>query len=341
MTDRRHRDLALTLLGKTDVLVLSCQLSRDFVAQLFARRFLANRQPLLELISTDHESEEALQDTLDQLNPVPSPVYSWARARARWSRHRNEVYTDRPIILNAHTQVREGPDGNLRGVYSFDIVANDAAGRPGSNLDPSVVRLEQGVLDTTAETLLTSGAGRWTAGNGQTVSSVSEMYRRASAQGIEWLTIRSVSDPAWQKLELGADARARISQDLAAGYVVVAPKRAVMLDGRAAQGWWRVDPRNGQSLGVDDRGWGVTMVEYAFKLSIIAANLALCTAEVAQVAGDMRSPRGAFLGGLLMGLCFVGGGAAATGLGGGGEMMFLAGEFFDVIGSGVGFFFGK
>lgn len=282
MTDGLHRNLALALLGRTDILILGCQPSREFVGHLFAQRLLDDRQPLLNLVSTAPQEEETLQGMLADVTPVPGPLYGLAMARSRWSRYHNDVYSDRPIILSAHQQVREGPDGDLAGAYSFDIVANDVAVRTDSKIDAPLVRLEQGVEDTAAEWLLAS-AFLETGGDGQTTSSVSEIFRLARAQGVDWSAIRSVDDPAWQRIQLGADARARINQDLAAGYIVVAPNRPVMLNGHTRVGWWRVDPKSGQSLGVDDMGWGATIVEYMHIVANVSS-IGLCLHKAKKMA---------------------------------------------------------
>ncbi len=110
-------------------------------------------------------------------------------------------------------------------------------------------------------------------------------------------------------MALGADARASLRQDLAAGYVVVAPNRPVMLAGRPVIGWWRVDPTTGQSLGVDDRGWGQDIVEYAF----IAFHTALCIHAASELAGKAPSPR-KVAAGLAIAFCVAFGGFAGVGL---------------------------
>jgi hypothetical protein len=55
------------------------------------------------------------------------------------------------------------------------------------------------------------------------VAGVSEMYAQSAGQGVKWVTLRSVTDPAWQGMRVEADARARVIHDLSDGYVVVAP----------------------------------------------------------------------------------------------------------------------
>lgn len=63
-------------------------------------------------------------------------------------------------------------------------------------------------------------------------------------------------------MELPRDIRSRIEQDLAAGYAVMLPKNPVSFDGRELIGWWRIQRETGEALGIGERGWGQTTVEW-------------------------------------------------------------------------------
>jgi hypothetical protein len=76
------------------------------------------------------------------------------------------------------------------------------------------------------------------------------------------VTLRSADDPAWKGVELPADVRVRIGQDLAAGNVVVVPTKPIERDGHPSFAWWRVDATTGRSLGMTAQG-GATMTERA------------------------------------------------------------------------------
>ena len=140
-------------------------------------------------------------------------------------------------------------------LVATDVVANQIGVDPAVT-DPFALRLEQGVLDTNAEALLMTER--------PTASNAGWAYA-ASSSG--WATLRSVNDPQLASLKLPDDTRRRIGEDLAAGYVVVAPNAPVAIGTDAFSGWWRIDPRTGQSLGMGGSGWGQDMVEYV----IIAA----------------------------------------------------------------------
>jgi hypothetical protein len=72
----------------------------------------------------------------------------------------------------------------------------------------------------------------------------------------------------WQSVELPHDVRARIERDLAEGYVVLVPRKAILMEGQSVVGWWRVDPRNGQTLGIGENGWGLSASETLLLISV-------------------------------------------------------------------------
>ena len=80
--------------------------------------------------------------------------------------------------------------------------------------------------------------------------------------------MRSADDAAIQSLP--ADAQARMKQDLAAGYVVVAP--ATLPADRAAC-WWRIDPKTGQTLGIGAMGWGQSSTETTLHYTRVTLNV--------------------------------------------------------------------
>jgi hypothetical protein len=225
---------------------------------LMAEGLLANREVLLELFrSAAAIAPKALLEKLAKLKPLPSQLYSLALAREGWSRFRGDVYLDRANILSYHKYPRLSPRGALRIAEGVDIVANDIAVRLGSGTTPFLMRLEQGVLDTNAEAFVLAHAK--IAGIQENTA---EIFAQSERQGIEWLIIRSLNQLTWQSLELPHDVRARIERDLAEGYVVMVPNRAILMEGRPVVGWWRVDPRNGQTLGIGESGAGIAFVEY-------------------------------------------------------------------------------
>ncbi len=289
------------MMGKTDILVAGCQLAPSFVSHLFAERLVSDGQPVLDLLSNMSSTVDVLQGIAAKITPLPGPLYQLALARSSWSGYRNDVYIDRPIVLTAHTRGHETGSGNLNQSYSLDVVRNDVAVRPDSDIDPAIVRLGQGVADTAAEATLVSGIdGAQPAAHGG-MDNVSEMYARRTDHAAKWITIRSTSDSAWKGIQLDADARERLSQDLSNGYLVVAPDHSMTVNGRPTFGWWRVDTKTGTTLGMGEQGWGAAMVEYA----ILIVDCAMCVSEFAPKGGGRVDNAGNFGNVLGMATCLM------------------------------------
>jgi hypothetical protein len=290
ITETQRLERGLALLGESEILLLACQLSPEFVDYSMAQSLLTNREALLDVIRNAASiAPNALLDKMGELKPLPSQLYGLALARWEWSRFRSNLYLDRLNLFSFHTRFRDSSQGALLS-HSFDIVANDVAVHASGGADPFLVRLEQGVLDTNAEALRLSGLGM--------VENTAEIFAQAASQGIRWIIVRSSSDTAWQEVKLSKDVRARIEQDLAAGYVAIVPEKAVLLKGQAVIGWWRVNERSGQTLGIDEYGWGAgtegviiwgTTLQNIYKVSRLGLTIAQmygCTELAARAKSD-------------------------------------------------------
>jgi hypothetical protein len=83
----------------------------------------------------------------------------------------------------------------------------------------------------------------------------------------DWVTLRR---PDQARAAAGSpDVRERIRASLHDGHVVVAPQKAVFIDGREMVGWWRIDPETGVTLGVGRLGAGQTSTEMAFTVAYV------------------------------------------------------------------------
>jgi hypothetical protein len=265
ITEAQRLERGLALLGESEILLLACQLSPEFVDYLTAEGLLANREGLLDVVRNAASiAPNALRDKMAKLEPLPSQLYGLALARQEWNRFRGDIYLDRANILSYHKHPRLNPQGQLRIAEGIDIVANDVAVRLGSGVTPFLMRLEQGVLDTNAEAFVLARAEA-----AEIHENTAEIFAQSERQGIEWLIIRSLNQSAWQNVELPRDVRVRIERDLAEGYAVLVPERAILLEGRPVVGWWRVDPRNGQTLGLGENGWGTEYVEWLITIRFI------------------------------------------------------------------------
>ncbi len=172
-------------------------------------------------------------------------------------------------------------DANGEVIYGegFDIVANEIAILPGAKVDPFRARLEQGIADTNAESLLNQSEGK-TANPGDILASAGSAA-----------LIRHADDPALSNLS--ADARARIAADLSKGYVVLLPKGTSQPAPSVTAGhddvcWWRVDPTTGDTLGIGGNGWGPSMAEYALMMLVAFSVVTFgCLALARSVGGPL------------------------------------------------------
>lgn len=238
---RLTRGLALAM--RTEILPVVCELSPQFIRHLLAEGMLGNRELIQAVVRGRVVPWSAVTDSLlDRSSPTLTPLYSLAAARLKWSREAGHIYIDQPGILTRHLYAARTSDGiALRD--ATDIVANDV----GVSLavpDAFRVRLAQGVFDTNAEALLRLSADVF----GNTGD--------AFAASRNWVTLASVGGSALDRVTASEDMRRQLRDQLAAGFVVVAPDATGAAQTKPFAGWWRIDPATGQTLGYGDNGWG-------------------------------------------------------------------------------------
>jgi len=243
---RLSRSLALGM--QTEILPMVCGLSDEFATHLLAQSLLGNRDLFQFLMQGQLPAGIGSVDQLfERSSPPLSSLYSLALARMKWGKQ-EEVFLNRPNILTTHTYAR--PSG--KGIVmrdATDIVANQV-GVSLSAHDGFASRLEQGVLDTNAESLVRMAE--------KTLDNAGDAF----ADSRRWKAIGSNQDAAaLGKLDLAEDVRQQIAADLSGGYEVVAPESAVSMKGQLFSGWWRIDRATGDALGYGSNGWGTTTVE--------------------------------------------------------------------------------
>jgi hypothetical protein len=256
-TEPQRLDRALAIGGDVELLPLVCNLSQEFVADMGIRAMLANRAAVTGLVKQLASSETlSLKDVLDRtgsLQPLPGKLYELALARQNGSPVRDAMYIDAVNVLSYHRFFRADPNANMVRCEAFDVVANAVSVCNGAKVDPFEARLTQGVADTNAEAILSPPAFK--------LGNVADLAASgASAAG--WVKANDPSDPALQQAQVPAELRARVEQDLRAGYAVIVPGKTAELRRRPIDGWWRIDPRTGEALGMGQHGWGTEMTEY-------------------------------------------------------------------------------
>lgn len=248
-------DRNLDLMAETQILSLPCKLSQPFVDQLRAAAFLSWKDNLIAMAQNKLDAKQA-QQAFAQLPAIPSLLYDLALARVELNPHDAELYLDQPNLLTLHQSLHAQPDHALAVRVTLDIVANEMAVRPGSKLNPIALHSEQGVIDTNIESSLME--------QGVRMANVADRLA-GHPEKSGWVVVRNASDAPWPTLAVTTDSRARIEADLARGYVAVVPTSSVAAAGEATGGigWWRIDPRTGDTLGMGPDGAGAAMAEYA------------------------------------------------------------------------------
>lgn len=244
----------LALLGEIEILPVVCRLSSDFVVSLCLEKTRKNRESLLELVQQGKSIDpEDLMKHLDKITPFFSQLYFLAIARHALSRFSDFVYLDSPNVLSYHKIFRPDQSGGIVLRQGFDIVVNNVAVREDPTAEPFNVRLEQGILDTHAEILLMADGGN--------IENTAHLFEKTKHKRADWKVIRDINDSSWEEINLPNDIVHHIEQDLSEGYIVLAPKKSSSLNGKDLAGWWRIDPRSGETLGRMGSGEGQSMAE--------------------------------------------------------------------------------
>lgn len=323
-SDAQRLERGLALMGETEILPLAGWLSPQFASYLLATQFVANGGALLAL-GRGAASGDRGKDPTSAMRRFPMELYALALARQQWSRVGAGVYLDAPNVLSYHRRPQLEEPRRLLMHRGFDIVVNDVAVPLRSTRSAFDLRLEQGVLDTNAEAVLARLCGDEPPGvRCGAIHNVAEAFSGGTAS---WLTWRDAQSARWDALGIAGDLQTRIEADLAAGYTVIVGRPPTASGGGAVVGWWRIEPRSGQTLGIGPRGWGQASIEAriwdsAFTFGVVFAVCGLASLlAVEQPPGStpILVSTGQTMSGLQMVRCglVAAGGAVALGFVGG------------------------
>ena len=274
----------LDLANETDILIIGAQPSSELVGYLVGQSFFKIGKAAVQLLREPTDIAKVAVDASRTPLPPSAVLLSLALARNKWNRFGDRVHITQPTIFSVHSGLKLDPETGFRPWAALDIVVNDVDVDPASDTDSAFIRLEQGVLDTNVEALLAAGeAAR---------PNVANLMSTTSVDASSW-ELLSVPARLGAAAEWPTDVRHRITPDLKRGFVVVVPKGTET----APAVWWRVNPSNGSTLGIGDRGWGQAMTEYQ-KIRLILKGLAIGGCTVYQAA------RGKWI---RAGICLVGG----------------------------------
>jgi hypothetical protein len=145
--------------------------------------------------------------------------------------------------------------------------------------------------------------------------STTTVMSAAKTQHIRTKVVRSAADLTG--IEMSPEGLKYLSDDLAAGYVAIVPVKTP--DGQPMNGWWRINPKTGVTLGMLENGRGTAMSETGMLIRAIA-----CAAAFAFAGQGVVS--------MLIG-CGFGIGGAAAGYAGASA---LVGEIIGMVGLALG-----
>jgi hypothetical protein len=251
----------LALLNKNEILLQVCHISKYFLAQLIVRNFLSNRKVLTDYL---HQADftKNLVGLNGRLSQLPGPVYGLALARSVWGQLLGNIYLNSLNIISYSWGILLNSQGEVIFYQGFDMVQNQIAVHSISDENPYKIRLEHGVLSTNIEALL---AGRLE----KLVENTAELFMIANSQDVKWLKVQNAQDSDWKQAIIPNDARIRIGKDLEDGYLILVPKKGIWIKEHVHMGWWRVDPKTGDTLGIGENGWGQAKAMYAIILRFI------------------------------------------------------------------------
>jgi hypothetical protein len=252
--DNQKLERGYSLFGIIEILPVLCQISPQFTDQVTSQYCVEQ----LRVLQAQLEDNNPVEDLNIRINmaadALQSPLYRWALLRPKWNQYVKSVYLDSVNIVNLRTRIAEDPSGKFLLQQIFDIVDNDVSIIPQAKLSAAIARLNQGVADTVAETMVIPGP--------ESHTNTCSLVDIAKNQGIGWRLIKDAQDNDWEKWRLSEEVRARIEQSLSEGWAVVVPERPIVIEGKPRLGWWRIDLQSGETLGVMDSGFHQDTTEY-------------------------------------------------------------------------------
>lgn len=252
---------AEALLGFTDILLQPCEFTKEFVTDILLSGVVANSSSVT-VLTKESDPERAAKLASEILERIaiwgPLPELALWRSALNWQP--GDWFIDRPNILNYRVNAPVVDGNRVSLMELLDVADNPVGVRWRPNADAFRVRLNQGVVDTVAE-MVTFGSDLEDAEN------TASVFHGAGA-GNEFGS-RVGEKSAVGKLGWPSDPAARLASHIDDGFVAIVPNQPVERAGRPRVGWWRVDPRTGDTIGVMDTGFH-TDVETGETTEIVA-----------------------------------------------------------------------
>jgi hypothetical protein len=261
VTEEKKRIRSLRLLAQVDILPMVSFFTPRFVEVLGAEYLIGQKKNLIDSLRRMAELQpDALLEKLGQVEFGPQTLLEAALARKRLIPEGESLFVDRINLIAHWTFLEEDPQGEWLDIQALDILENSTSSHLSGEEDFSR-RVCQGVVDTNAE------IKPWLDAAPQ--ANASQIFVASREAGIDWILVRGKEDPGWKRVEVDRDIRALVERDIEGGYFVFLPEKTVPMGGSDHYAWWRIDPRNGATLGIGPDGMGQALTGYAQRANIV------------------------------------------------------------------------
>lgn len=265
--------------SKTAILLQSSDYTEEFVFHLESSSVVANREGFHQLANAqDPAAVRSIAQSIISKVEMWSSLPDLARLRAQlgqvhgWLIDRTNVLTYRltPGVQDP-TRVAESE--------LVDLATNGGGSRPGASAEAFRLRVQQGVADTVAELMVVSLDLRG-------APNTAALFA-ANGDAANWTVVDAGDVATAGRLGWPHEAEARLLEDIRSGFTAVVPKQPVTLGDRPRLGWWRVDPKTGDTVGVMDTGFRQGAPEDATVREKVKELQAWLTRTQAQARGPM------------------------------------------------------
>jgi hypothetical protein len=168
------------------------------------------------------------------------------------------AYADRPVLIVLQTDASNPSANSVQFTLAIDLLRDIVRAIPSPVQATTAAigfQIERGFADTGFETGAVTPTGQpSTAAPVGAQLSAQVIFSLAGQQGIALIVLTPADPLALQALDFPADAKARISDALGSGMVVVVPRQAVTVNGAPRVAWYQMDKTTGQTVGVVDDG---------------------------------------------------------------------------------------
>ena len=247
LDDAKRADRGLALLGSVEILPLTGHLAPEFISYVAAKRLVEFKDPFLSFLKLDEGSrKEKSGELVAMLKKISSPLAALDLARQTLGPYSYIDYLDCLNIFNFRAGYIQDADGKVRPFEFFDIVLNPVA-MAGPDANSFSGRIRQGVVDTVSEAIQYDRP--------ETVKNTAILFAKALKAGAQGLVLKPQQLKDIPELGLPQDASARLSETLGQGYLAVVLSDSASAQAPGDSGWWRVDPKSGETIGVMGSGF--------------------------------------------------------------------------------------